>query len=139
MERVIIVTWNRRERSAEFWCVIRVDLVGKPVTSRVIEVRILFGFLSLQACLRPFEVTMTLCAKALYQSISHLTVVGVQVGRLPWSEKSPASQHAREQGRLGMYGIEPISSYSSAEPRFSTAVQSASHLPFPRFTRKSIA
>jgi hypothetical protein len=46
IERVIIVTWNRRERSGEFSCVIRVDLVGKPVTSRVIEVRICSVFVS---------------------------------------------------------------------------------------------
>ncbi len=46
MERLIIVTWNRREPSGEFWCVISVDLVGKPVTSRVIEVRICSVFVS---------------------------------------------------------------------------------------------
>lgn len=46
IERVIIVTWNRRERSSEFWGVIRVDLVGKPVASRVIEVRICSVFVS---------------------------------------------------------------------------------------------
>ena len=37
---------NRRERSGELWCAIRVDLVGKPVTSRVIEVRIYSVFVS---------------------------------------------------------------------------------------------
>jgi len=37
---------NRRERSGELWCAIRVDLVGKPVTRRVIEVRIYSVFVS---------------------------------------------------------------------------------------------
>jgi len=43
MERVTIVTWNRRERSGEFWCVIRVDLVGKPMTSKVVVVVVVYS------------------------------------------------------------------------------------------------